>query len=293
MSKKSQVLQSGETLAYLEAGDPTQPALILVHGNMSSSFHFTPIMDDLAKTYHVIAPDLRGFGDSTYHIPLESLHDLADDLEQFCQLLGIEHASFAGWSTGGGVIMSLAARYPARVDHLILIESASIMGYPIFQKDDQFQPILTKMYQDKAAMAADPVQVAPAVKAMQEKNHAYLKSVWEAAIYNVHVPDAIDAYIAESLKQVNLVDIDWALMTFNMSDTHNGVVPGDGTYKDVKAPILNIWGQKDYVIPEVMFQQNVAAFPDAESLILENGSHSPITDEPDTVVNAIHAFIQG
>lgn len=292
MTKQTIDLPSNETLAYLEAGDPTNHPLVLVHGNMSSSFHFTPIMDDLAKTYHVIAPDLRGFGDSTYHTPLESLHDLADDLDQFCELLSIEHASFAGWSTGGGVILSLAARYPKRVDHLILIESASIMGYPIFQKDDQFQPILTKLYQDKAAMAADPVQVAPAVKAMDENNHAYLKSVWEAAIYNVKVPDAIDAYIAESLKQVNLVDIDWALMTFNMSESHNGVREGDGTYKDIQAPILNIWGKHDYVIPEVMFNQNVEAFPNAESLILENGSHSPITDEPETIINAIDAFIR-
>jgi len=290
--KQEVVLKNNETYAYMTQGDETHPPLILVHGNMSSSFHFTPIMEALARDYYIIAPDLRGFGDSTYHTPLESLHDLADDLSLFADALGIERAAWAGWSTGGGVILSLAARKSELVSHLILIESASIKGYPIFKKDENFQPILTELYQDKASMAADPVQVAPAVSAMETKNNAYLKGVWEAAIYNVNVPAEIDAFIAESLKQRNLVDIDWALMTFNMSDDHNGVVPGDGTAKHIKAPILNIWGQKDYVIPEVMFQQNVAAFPEAESLILENGSHSPITDEPDTIVNAIRAFIQ-
>lgn len=289
--KKTIQLSNQETYAYMQAGENNPSILVLVHGNMSSSFHFTPVFETLAKDYHVIAPDLRGFGDSSYDQPLESLHDLADDLKRFLDALNIQKASLAGWSTGGAVILSFAARYPSETEKLILIESASLKGYPIFKKDDQFQPILTELYQDKAAMAADPVQVAPAVQAMETKNHTYLKNVWQAAIYNVKVPDEIDAYIDESLKQRNLVDIDWALMTFNMSDDHNGVVPGDGTYKDVKAPILNIWGRKDYVIPEVMFNQNVEAFKEAESLILDNGSHSPITDEPETLIQAIHDFL--
>ncbi len=289
--KKTIQLSNQETYAYMQAGENNPSVLVLVHGNMSSSFHFTPIFEKLAKDYHVIAPDLRGFGDSSYDQPLESLHDLAEDLKLFLDALNIQKASLAGWSTGGAVILSFAARYPGATEKLILIESASLKGYPIFKKDDQFQPILTELYQDKAAMAADPVQVAPAVQAMETKNHEYLKNVWQAAIYNVKVPDEIDAYIDESLKQRNLVDIDWALMTFNMSDDHNGVVPGDGTYKDVKAPILNIWGRKDYVIPEVMFNQNVEAFKEAESLILDNGSHSPITDDPETLIKAIHQFL--
>lgn len=290
--KKQIQLSNQETYAYMQAGETNQPVLVLVHGNMSSSFHFKPIFESLAKTYHVIAPDLRGFGDSSYHAPLESLHDLADDLKLFLEALKIEKASLAGWSTGGPIVLSFAARFSAVTEKIILIESASLKGYPIFKKDDQFQPILTELYQDKASMAADPVQVAPVVNAIEMKNHKYLKDVWQATIYNVRIPDEIDAYIDESLKQRNHVDIDWGLMTFNMSDDHNGVTPGDGTYKDVRAPISIIWGRKDHVTPEVMFRQNVEAFKDAECLILENGSHSPITDEPDTLIDAIQKFIK-
>lgn len=290
--KKQIQLSNQETYAYMQAGETNQPVLVLVHGNMSSSFHFKPIFESLAKTYHVIAPDLRGFGDSSYHAPLESLHDLADDLKLFLEALKIEKASLAGWSTGGPIVLSFAARFSAVTEKIILIESASLKGYPIFKKDDQFQPILTELYQDKASMAADPVQVVPVVNAIEMKNHKYLKDVWQATIYNVRIPDEIDAYIDESLKQRNHVDIDWGLMTFNMSDDHNGVTPGDGTYKDVRAPILIIWGRKDHVTPEVMFRQNVEAFKDAECFILENGSHSPITDEPDTLIDAIQKFIK-
>ena len=60
-----------ETLAYLDRG--RGEAVLLLHGNMSSSLHFTPLFERLAEGFRLIAPDLRGFGDSTYHEPFDSL----------------------------------------------------------------------------------------------------------------------------------------------------------------------------------------------------------------------------
>ena len=50
-------------------------------------------------------------------------------------------------------------------------------------------------------------------------------------------------------------------------------------------------GKKDLVIPEIMFRQNEIYLKNATSLILDNGSHSPITDEPDTLINEIKKFL--
>jgi len=284
-------LNNQEKIFYLEKGDPSKFPLLLIHGNMSSSKHYEPLLEALSESYYLIVPDLRGFGESTYHQPIESIDDFADDLVDLMNLLEINKASMAGWSTGGAIILSLAARYKDRVDKLVLIESASVLGYPVFEKDDQFQPILTKPYQSKEEMALDPVQIAPMVNAMEGGQNAVLKSVWEAVIYNVKIPQNINEYISETMKQRNLVDVDWALMTFNMTDIHNGVVEGNKLVDEIEAPILNIWGKKDLVVPEIMFQQNEHYLKTATSLVLENGSHSPITDEPDTLINAIKAFI--
>jgi len=49
--------------------------------------------------------------------------------------------------------------------------------------------------------------------------------------------------------------------------------------------------QWNLVVPEIMFQQNEHYLKTAKSLVLENGSHSPITDEPETLINAIKAFL--
>ncbi len=292
MKKTIQLNQ--ETFAYCEWHEQAKEVVLLIHGNMSSSLHYLPIAPMIAENYRVLAPDLRGFGDSTYHQPIEHLDDFADDLKTFMDALNVDQAHLVGWSTGGGIALSLAARHPERVISVTLIESASVKGYPIFKKDAAFQPILTELYQSKEAMALDPVQVLPAQQAMEKDDVDFMRQVWQAAIYNVKLPEeeALALNLSETLKQRNLIDVDWALMTFNMSHESNGVVEGSGLIDELIAPILNIWSRQDYVIPEVMFKENEALLPKAEHLIYDDGSHSPITDFPERLAQDILTFIK-
>ncbi len=291
MDKKFIDLPNKETLAYLEMGSAQNETLVLLHGNMSSSVHYLPVLEDLAKAYHVLAMDLRGFGDSTYHTPIEHLDDFADDVTAFLDLKNIDACYVAGWSTGGGIGLSLAARYPNRFKKLVLIESASYKGYPIFEKDASFQPIIGKQYQSKEAMSKDAVQVVPALQAMQANNVSVMTDIWKAVIYNVKVPENHELFISETLKQKNLIDVDWALMTFNMSHEHNGVVNGSGLIDKVTLPVLSIYGKKDIVIPEHMFKETVEALKDVQTHTFENGSHSPITDDPQALSKVILSFL--
>ena len=52
----------GKRLFYREAGDPAQPAIVLLHGYPTSSFMFRELIPRLAADFHVIAPDHLGFG---------------------------------------------------------------------------------------------------------------------------------------------------------------------------------------------------------------------------------------
>ena len=67
-------LKNGETIAYREAGKG-EKTLLLIHGNMSSSVHWQPLMEALETEYRLVAPDMRGFGDSSYHKPFDSLRE--------------------------------------------------------------------------------------------------------------------------------------------------------------------------------------------------------------------------
>jgi len=181
--KKYQVtLPNGETLSYYEQGD-SKETLLLIHGNTSSAIFFEPLIKTLPKSVSVIALDLRGFGESTYHQPIDSLFDFAEDIKLFLDSLGIDCVSLLGWSLGGAIAMEFAANYPNMVSNLMLLSSGSPKGYPVFKKDDKGQPIISEVYTSKKDMALDPVQVIPLLNIYETKNIDMLATIYDMAIY--------------------------------------------------------------------------------------------------------------
>lgn len=119
-------------VAYREAGEPSAPALVLLHGNASSSVFFEPQMAALADGWHVLAPDLRGFG-GTAALPIDAtrgLRDWSDDLAAFLEAKGVSApVHLMGWSMGGGVAMQYVIDHPQRVRTLILESPLSPYGF--------------------------------------------------------------------------------------------------------------------------------------------------------------------
>ena len=77
MIKKYRVSIGNEKLAFLDEGQGE--VVLMVHGNMSSSVHYKPLIDRIKHKYRCIAVDLRGFGDSTYNNRFDTLDELAED----------------------------------------------------------------------------------------------------------------------------------------------------------------------------------------------------------------------
>ena len=292
--KHTQVINKKEVLAYqyFDEAD-TEETIMLIHGNMSSGVHFAPLIERLKDEYRLIVPDLRGFGDSTYAKPIRKLGDFAEDLMDLLDQLNIECTHVVGWSTGGGVAMKMAAKFPAHVGRVVLLESCSHRGYPIYQKNADGTPS-DRLYSQKEHMAQDPQQVKPIKDALEKNDAAFMKSVWKQAIYNVKEPSEsdVDAYINETLKQRNLIDVDWALMQFNMSKTPNGVAPGDGSIDEVNAKVLSIYGEKDLVITRAMYEETLRALTKGEGHVYPEGSHSPVTDRPGELSSQIESFLK-
>ncbi|XMB65890.1 alpha/beta hydrolase [Mycoplasmatota bacterium zrk1] len=293
MKKKSLRLTNDETYYYIERGTSNE-VLILIHGNMSSGVHFKPLIELLETEYKIIAPDLRGFGDSSYNVAINSLEDLSDDIYLLMEELNIEKAHILGWSTGGAIAMKFAAKYKEMCEKLILVESASFRGYPVFKKNELGQPIIGETYSTKEELALDAVQVLPIITALRNNDVATMKSIWDIVIYNVNNPSLEDdkLYLSETMKQRNLVDIDWCLTSFNMSNYSNGVSEGDDSIKDVRAKTLSLWGDSDIVVLESMIDETVNALSDAKKIILENSGHSPMVDCPEELAKLISEFIE-
>ncbi|SOC57356.1 alpha/beta fold hydrolase [Ornithinimicrobium cerasi] len=115
-----------------EAGDPSAPVLLLVHGNVSSSVFFEELMEDLAADFHLIAPDYRGYGDSERKVvdATRGMADFSDDLAALLDTLGVEGpVDVLGWSAGGNIALQLAIDHPGRVRRIVLEASGSPYGF--------------------------------------------------------------------------------------------------------------------------------------------------------------------
>jgi pimeloyl-ACP methyl ester carboxylesterase len=113
-------------LSIAEAG-PGQSPLLLVHGFTGAKEDFTPWLDRLAASgWHAVAPDLRGHGASSK--PAQetdySFEIMADDMLSLADALGWEHFVVLGHSMGGMVAQFMACEAPARLDGLILMDTA-------------------------------------------------------------------------------------------------------------------------------------------------------------------------
>ncbi len=290
---KSVELENGEKLGYRERKGGKE-LLILVHGNMTSSKHWDILIKKMPEKFKIIAPDLRGFGISSYNNEINSLNDFAKDLKLFFDKLNLKKFNIMGWSTGGGVVMDFAADNPEYIKKVILMESVGTKGYPIFKKDENGQPIISELLSSKKEIAKDPVQVLPVLQAYENKDKETMKMIWNNTIYTDNKPDPekYDKYIEDMFTQRNLVDVDYALAHFNISNDHNGLEEGNNKAKKIDSPVLILYGENDKVVTEQMardIKNDIGK--NAKVVYLKNCGHSRLIDDLDQLLNNIINFL--
>jgi pimeloyl-ACP methyl ester carboxylesterase len=112
---------NGVRLHYLSAGkgDP----VILLHGYTESSHMWLPLIAQLAKDHLVIAPDLRGFGQSGLPQGPYTKSVMAQDVHALAVSLGIKSAKVVGHDIGLMVAYAYAAQYPQEVNKIVLMDA--------------------------------------------------------------------------------------------------------------------------------------------------------------------------
>ncbi|MFZ5968120.1 MAG: alpha/beta fold hydrolase [Bacillota bacterium] len=285
-------LPNGERLGFRETVGGENP-IVLVHGNMSSSKQWDTVMENIPEEFKVYAIDLRGFGVSTYHHPIDSLKDFSDDLKAICDMIGLKKFCLVGWSTGGGVCMKFAIDFPEYVRQLILVESVGIKGYPIPRLDETGQIIPGEFLKTKEEIADDAVTMAPIVQAFQRKDKVFVKNLWDALVYTEKKPsqEKYEEYLDDILTQRNLVDVYYALSNFNISYEHNGVTHGTGEVDKINVPTRVIHGENDQVIPLDCGKEIKEMIGKNTRLeILKNCGHAPMVDCLEELIHQIVSF---
>jgi len=112
-------------------GDPSRPALLLLHGYPQTHAMWHRVARELGAEFALVIPDLRGYGDSTKPAPAptpeldhaqHSKRAMAEDMVALMRSLGHERFAVVGHDRGGRVAHRLALDHPERVERLVVID---------------------------------------------------------------------------------------------------------------------------------------------------------------------------
>jgi non-heme chloroperoxidase len=124
-------LSNGITLHYAAQGPTTGPAIVMLHGFTDSWFSFSRVLPLLPSDIRIVAPDLRGHGDSTRPLVGYRLEDLADDVVLLLDALRIPKAVLVGHCMGSFVARKVYELAPDRVSRLVLAGAGPVMQTPV------------------------------------------------------------------------------------------------------------------------------------------------------------------
>ncbi len=109
-----------------EWGDPANPTLIMLHGWMDCGATYQYVAEHLEHDFHLVAPDLRGFGE-TEHAPGYWFPDYFADLDVILDKYAPNGANLVGHSMGGNIVTMYAGIQPQKVNKVLILEA---LGMP-------------------------------------------------------------------------------------------------------------------------------------------------------------------
>lgn len=259
----------GVRLHYQEKGVGTP--LVLLHGFTSSTYSWKDVFEPLAKTFRVIAVDLKGFGfsgkpdgDYTRRAQAVLVGHLLDHLK-------IEKAWFCGNSMGGEVSLNLALASPQRVAGLILIDSAGVevKGASSLAPGYLLIPVVGRL-----------------LMALALRSDKLVREGLEKSFYDdTKVTDDRVAYYHRPLKTRG------GQLAALRARTQAGQFPVEPELGKINAPTLIIWGAEDAVIPIEAGWKINSLIKSSKLVIIEKCGHVPQEEMPERVLAEITKFI--
>jgi pimeloyl-ACP methyl ester carboxylesterase len=271
---------NGLKVFYREAGRPDAPKLLLLHGYPSAGHMFRDLMPQLADRFHVIAPDLLGFGQSdmpsrdSFSYTFEALTDV---IEGFTDAVGLDRYALYVFDYGAPVGFRLAVRQPERVTAIVS------------QNGNAYEEGLSGGWDPIKAYWSEPTEAnRDAIRLMVKPE----TTVWQ---YTHGVPDPAsvspDGYTLDNhyLTRPGADEIQLDLFLDYASNVD--LYPQFQDYfRTHQPPMLAIWGQNDpFFLPAgaEAFKRDI---PDVAVRLLDTG-HFALETHAGEIASAIRGFI--
>jgi pimeloyl-ACP methyl ester carboxylesterase len=258
----------------LTAGNPKKPALVLVHDFLVSHLEWEEIIDPLAERFHVVAPDLPGFGASEKPDPARyayTIEALSEAVVDVIAALGVGRASILGHGLGGAIAITIAAQHAELVQRIVL---------------------------EDALCYAPPRRLAPQLSLVPVLGGIFFKQFYTRAMFRSYFQRLV--FGPRGVVPLPLVDRHYELLsTPNARESAHAVMhamfetrPVVARLGRIQTPALVVWGHDDRLLPVAHGQRLAHEIAGAKLQILDAG-HSPHEEAPAQFVEHVTAFLLG
>lgn len=265
---------NGVRLHVYCAGDPANPAVLLIHGWSQSHQSWAKQMNGpLAQSHYLVALDLRGHGQSDKPDAPEAYDTSlpwAEDIQAVIDQLALDRPVLVGWSMGGKVVLDyLRIHGDVAIGGVVMVGTAVTSG--------KFNP------PEAIELRKDPDVLA-------------LGMMGEDCAANVEATMRfVRACTADPLPSEDFA----RMVGFNMlcpPHIRKAARIRDEDYKPAAAattvPALVIWGDQDRPIPRCLFDELVPSFPNAQATVFEGIGHAPFWEDADRFDRLLADFVQ-
>jgi pimeloyl-ACP methyl ester carboxylesterase len=289
---RSVALSTGVTLNAALAGDPSKPAVILLHGFPESHRTWREIAPKLQDDFYLIMPDQRGFGASDRPQEVEAYRTdaLVDDIFALADALALKRFALVGHDWGGAISWPAALRGDQRLAALAIVNAPHPL---IFQKS-----LIEDADQRGASQYISVFRTPGFERAVERMGH---EAFFEKSFGN-HVDLAI---IAEAEKRQYLADWSRPGAMVAMLNWYRGsrlIVPPPGApvpmpdfmlrpFPRVTVPTLVIWGMRDPALLPVQLDGLDALVEDLQVVRIPDAGHFAPWEAPEKIAAALAPFL--
>lgn len=255
----------GIELAYTDAG--SGPAVVFLHGFPFDRSMWSGQVERLSSSFRVIAPDLRGHGETTVTREPSTMEEMAEDVVALLDELNVPRAVVCGLSMGGYVALALYRAHPSRVRALMLADTRA--------KPDAEEARRTREENAQRALAEG---MEPIVDSMLPK--------LLSARTREGRPE-VAARLREMMSGVNPVGAAAALRGMALRRDQTDLLP------NMDVPVLVIVGSEDVITPPSESEAMHALVGGSRLQVIEGAGHVSNVERPEEFDRALAEFLEG
>lgn len=267
--KSQKVMKMGENfISYREYGERSSESIICLHGIPTWGYIFHDLAERLSKNYHVLVPDLPGYGFSNKRDNFDRAIDKQEAyLIQWMEAMNIEKATLIAHDIGGGVALRMAVSHEERIEKLCLMNSVCYDSWPVEMIIQLGHPSMKKF--------------SPKVLT------GFLKQGLKQGFEHSPSKEVLEAIVAPWTTEEGMISLirDASALNTNHTTEITSLLP------NIKLPTLLLWGNKDRFQKLDYARRLERDIPNAHLKEVDKARHWVMLDQPDIVYQEIKKFL--